>query len=381
MTPHLTFELFRYFLLILDRLFPKTENLLLFPVQDRQEFRDNIRFFHDSASRHPEFECVILCYQKGGWNGDGAIFFHSLEGLLAWLRARIIIIHHGRGDIPYSDSMDFRRRKLINLWHGIPVKGIGYTARNEDEQTLRQQFKVPRATICSSELDQLAMQASFRLPRQRVWTTGLPRNDMLLQAENDLAPDLREESAWLEAKLQGRKMVLYLPTWREELEDSTEFTREQCRKLSEMLERHDAVFCVKKHPNTPALTFDGMEVLDVSESLCREVGTLLRHAHVLVTDYSSAWIDYLLLDRPVVSYCYDLESYMQNRGLLYDYESIFPGKLNHTFESFLAELQKALNNGIPGRQQVRVKRLFHKYSDGNNSRRVCDYLASELRVA
>jgi len=67
------------------------------------------------------------------------------------------------------------------------------------------------------------MQASFRLPRQRVWTTGLPRNDMLLQAENDLAPDLREESAWLEAKLQGRKMVLYLPTWREELEDFTEF--------------------------------------------------------------------------------------------------------------------------------------------------------------
>ena len=124
-----------------------------------------------------------------------------------------------------------------------------------------------------------------------------------------------------------------------------------------------------------------MEVLDVSESLCREVGTLLRHAHVLVTDYSSAWIDYLLLDRPVVSYCYDLESYMNNRGLLYDYESIFPGKLNHTFESFLAELQKALNNGIPGRQQVRVKRLFHKYSDGNNSRRVCGYLASELRVA
>ncbi len=70
-----------------------------------------------------------------------------------------------------------------------------------------------------------------------------------------------------------------------------------------MLERHDAVFCVKKHPNIPALTFDGMEVLDVSESLCREVGTLLRHAHVLVTDYSSAWIDYLLLNRPVVNYC------------------------------------------------------------------------------
>ena len=353
--------------------------MLLFPVRNRQEFRDNARFFHDSASQHPEFDCVILCYQKGKWNREGVIFFHSLKGILAWLRARMIVIHHGRGDIPFSRTMDLRRRNLINLWHGIPVKGIGYTSRDKDERKLGREFKTYKAIICSSELDQLATQTSFRLPRHRVWVTGLPRNDMLLREENDLAEDLRKESDWLQEKLQNRKMIMYLPTWREKPGDSPEFTKEQCRRLSEMLERHDAVFCVKKHPNTPALIFDGMEILDVSESPCREVGTLLRHAHVLITDYSSVWIDFLLLNRPVVSYCYDLKSYINNRGLLYNYEYIFPGKLNLSFESFLAELEKAINDiGIPSKKQVRVKRLFHKHSDGNNSQRVCDCLISEL---
>ena len=375
--PRVMFDLFRYFLFILDCFFPKTENLLLFPVKNKKEYRDNLRFLHVAASKHHEFDCVVLCYEKGEWDGEGVIFFHTVKGVLTWLRARIIVIHHGWGDIPYSSSMDFRRRKLINLWHGITLKGIGFMARNVDRRQFKKQFDTYRAVICSSELDQLAVQASFRLPKKRIWATGLPRNDMLIKKENELAIDLQEESIWLQKKLKNRKMIMYMPTWRRNPEDSPEFNKKQCRKLYEMLKLNDAVFCVKRHPNTPSLIFDGMEFLDVSEAPCREVGTLLRRADVLVTDYSSVWIDYLLLDRPVVSYCYDLEAYLNDRGLLYNYESVFPGKLNLTFESFLSELQKAMN-GEPSNKQMQVKRFFHMYVDGKNSQRVCERLLDEL---
>ena len=377
--PRMMFDLFRYFLFILDRFFPKTENLLLFPVKNEQGYRDNLRFFHVAASKHPELDCVVLCYQRGEWNEEGIVFFHSLKGLLYWLRARMIVIHHGSRGIPYANSIDFNRRKLINLWHGIPLKGIGFTAKNidKDKGQLKKEFDTYWANICSSELDQLAMQSSFRLPRQKIWITGLPRNDMLLQEENELAIDLQEESTWLRGKLQNRKMILYMPTWRRKDEDSPEFTEEQCRNLSKMLKFHDAVFCVKKHPNAPPLVFDGMEVLDVSESPCREVGTLLRHAHILVTDYSSVWVDYLLLNRPMVSYCYDLKSYINDQGMLYNYDSVFPGQLNLTFESFLSELQKAMNGDF-NEKQTQMKRLFHKYTDGKNSQRVCNYLLDAI---
>ena len=375
--PRVMFDLFRYFLFILDRFFPKTENLLLFPVKNEQGYRDNLRFFHVAASKHPEFDCVVLCYQKGEWSEGEVIFFHTMKGLLTWLRARMIVIHHGWADVPYSGSMDFHRRKLINLWHSISLKGIGFMSRNVDKRQFKKQFNTYKAVVCSSELDQLAVQASFRLPQKRIWPTGLPRNDMLIQKENDLPIDLQEESVWLQEKLQNQKMIMYMPTWRRKPEDSPEFSRKQCRKLSEMLKLNDAVFCVKRHPNTPSLIFDGMEFLDVSESPCREVGTLLRRADVLVTDYSSVWLDYLLLDRPVVSYCYDLESFINERGMLYNYGSIFPGKLNLTFESFLSELQKAMNGG-PSKKQMQVKRLFHMYIDGKNSQRICERLLDEL---
>ena len=84
--PRVMFDLFRYFLFILDRFFPKTENLLLFPVKNEQDYRDNLRFFHVAASKHPEFDCVVLCYQKGEWSEGEVIFFHTMKGLLTWLR-------------------------------------------------------------------------------------------------------------------------------------------------------------------------------------------------------------------------------------------------------------------------------------------------------
>jgi CDP-glycerol glycerophosphotransferase (TagB/SpsB family) len=63
--------------------------------------------------------------------------------------------------------------------------------------------------------------------------------------------------------------------------------------------------------------------------------------------------------------------------MLYNYGSIFPGKLNLTFESFLSELQKAMNGG-PSKKQMQVKRLFHMYIDGKNSQRICERLIDEL---
>ena len=58
----------------------------------------------------------------------------------------------------------------------------------------------------------------------------------------------------------------------------------------------------------------------LSECPSQEVGLFLRKADILVTDYSGVWIDFLLLDRPIVSFCPDLVHYKENRGFLYDYK-------------------------------------------------------------
>ena len=107
------------------------------------------------------------------------------------------------------------------------------------------------------------------------------------------------------------------------------------------------------------------------------MGLFLRKAEVLITDYSSVWIDFLLMNRQIVSYCPDLLNYEETRGLLYDYNYIFPGKINQTFDSFLTELRESFSRPIT-KKQLRMKNIFHAFLDGKNSERVSKKILSIL---
>ena len=111
-------------------------------------------------------------------------------------------------------------------------------------------------------------------------------------------------------------MVLYMPTFRDHRESSSIFTNDECLQLKKLLKTHNAIFCVKKHPNDLTLTFEEIDVFDIADSPIIEVGTLLRRADILITDYSSVWVDYLVMNKPIVSYCYDMKLYLKERGLL-----------------------------------------------------------------
>jgi len=160
-----------------------------------------------------------------------------------------------------------------------------------------------------------------------------------------------------------------MPTWRKNSSNDI-FSKEECAKLNQFLKDNNAVLTVKNHPNTEPFNFRGIDIIDISNSPCKEVSVLLRNADILVTDYSSVWVDYLLLDRPIVSYCYDFDSYKEDPGFIYDYENIFPEKINLTFESFLSNLEKSLEKGSISEKQKRLKHLFHENLDGKNSERI-----------
>ncbi len=373
------FNLFKILLSILDKCIPKNERLMLFPVKNKNDYRDNLRFFHMAAVEYPEFECVLLSYEKSKWDKENVVYFHTLKGLFCWLSARMIVIHHGSKDIPYSTSIDFNRRKLINLWHSISLKTLGFAINNPNKNIieLKKEFNSYWKMFCSSKLDQFGIRASFGLPKKRIEITGLPRNDMLIKEDNELPTDLKVESEWLNKKLKDKKMILYMPTFREHRDSSSIFTNDECLQLKKLLEAHNAIFCVKKHPNDLALTFEGVDVFDIADSPIIEVGTLLRRADILITDYSSVWVDYLVMNKPIVSYCYDMDQYLEERGMLYDYNSVFPGKVNLSFNAFFNEIENVINGNIT-EKQAKIKSLFHRYCDGGNSNRICNRIIKSM---
>ena len=99
-------------------------------------------------------------------------------------------------------------------------------------------------------------------------------------------------------------------------------------------------------------------------------------ADALITDYSSVSTDYMLLDKPIIYILDDYEEYNKSRGVYPDNAiELMPG--DHVYD--IGELEKSVDkivDKIDDHKEKRNKLLkgFHKYQDGNSSKRILDYL-------
>jgi CDP-glycerol glycerophosphotransferase (TagB/SpsB family) len=94
-------------------------------------------------------------------------------------------------------------------------------------------------------------------------------------------------------------------------------------------------------------------------------------ADVLVTDYSSIYYDYLLLDRPVVHLVPDLAEYGERRGFMVDPLADFGGPAVATQAELLDSLEDALDRPTTEAcLRARLNALHNPLEDGSSTQRV-----------
>ena len=96
---------------------------------------------------------------------------------------------------------------------------------------------------------------------------------------------------------------------------------------------------------------------------------------ILITDYSSVYFDFLLLDRPVIFTPFDIKEYInKDRQLYYDYDKVTPGPRCNNWNEVLIELDKILR-GEDGykKERQQINDYFNKYKDANSSKRVYEF--------
>jgi CDP-glycerol glycerophosphotransferase len=180
------------------------------------------------------------------------------------------------------------------------------------------------------------MRHAFRFAGD-IWPTGYPRNDVLAQADpGAIAAAVRRRLGVPD----GKQVVLYAPTWR----DNQYYASGRYRfDLRLDLERAwqvlgpDYVILVRGHHQMaddvsagqrPGFAFDVTRYPEVSE--------LFLASDVLVTDYSSVMFDFAVTGRPMIFFTYDLEQYRDNlRGFYFDFEAEAPGPLLATSDAVL----------------------------------------------
>ncbi|WP_271220253.1 bifunctional glycosyltransferase/CDP-glycerol:glycerophosphate glycerophosphotransferase [Streptosporangium carneum] len=230
----------------------------------------------------------------------------------------------------------FRRREgqvVVQTWPGATPKRVGFDVDRGplDDPAHRERL--------AGEVGQWShlvspgpwwtrvLRDAFRFEGE-VLETGSPRDDVLARPGPVAA--IRERVGLPE----GKKVVLYAPTWRDDRYHGRGRARFDLRlDLHRMWTRlgADHVVMVRRHPNTfdrvPRVGADF--VFDVSAY--PDIQDLYLVADVLVTDYSSAMFDFAVTGRPILLYAYDLESYRDEvRGFSFDLEARAPGPLLRT---------------------------------------------------
>lgn len=377
-----------------DIITPKDNYSWAFPVcAFDHSFGGNERMVFEAVKNDPNIRKVIL-YRSKVIDVDGVnliqVPLKSREGQQYLLESVYIFIKH----TPWRNTiypLNPNLHRFINLWHGIPLKRIGFTSLDMAgrlEASAREHDKC-HAVIASSKIDRLAMAASFYpLTYHDVWVTGLPRNDAILLAETHLPADFQHQLVKLRRTLNGRRLVMYAPTFRngQELSIYT-FSQEELDALAQCLIANNAVLGIREHMASKhesywtALTNTGVPVIDLGRQHFADIELIYREADVLITDYSSCFIDFMLTGKPEICFAYDYESYATDeRGLFYDLKDVFPGPVCKKAIEVTSYLQLYFNGQtIEERDNYSSKRnIFFDYIDHENTTRVIEKINDEI---
>lgn len=389
--PLLTTEEF----LALDRSTRPDDKTWAFPVCAFDHLlTGNDRAVFEAVRYRDDIRKVVLTRSKPfelAGNNVQVVPLASREGQEALIAAGYTFVKHSAAvNAPYP--LDASRHRFINLWHGIPLKRIGITSLDNAphvENLIREHTR-HHAVICSSKMDQLAMAAAFHpLPLDKIWITGLPRNDVVVCDEQRLPEDFKAQLEKLRALLQGRRLVMFAPTFRNgQAAAYYRFDAGQRAALVACLERHNAVLGIREHmadrahSYSAALMSESGPFVSLDREAFAEIELLYREAVALITDYSSCFIDFMLTGRPQISFAFDRARYAgQERGLFYNLEDVFPGPVCEDFHSLLAALEATLAEQETEHPLVyeHKRRMFFEYLDDRSTARLVERLLVEAR--
>lgn len=339
------------------------------------KFGDSPRAIYDYLSQnYPEFDHIVVMknvLENMSLPRAKFISFNTKEYWYYLARAKYFV-----NNVNFEESERVKRPEQIELqtMHGTPLKKMGFEVPNDwtsagYERYLKKNQNWDYLTVPSDYVAEVA-ERSYR-HSAAVLKVGYPRNDQLIQSSGTRINEKLRHKMGL--PLHSR-VILYAPTWRKPgiVELDINFD-----KISKDIP-DDMILIVKPHHLnrvTNLIAFkNNVKLADDNFSI--EDYYLV--ADAMITDYSSTMFDYALLNKPIIFYVYDYDSYALSRGLNFDFKSDAPGPLVYNQD----ELEKEIINfeTIPERYQSEIfnfKNKFIQYDDGHASQRVSELVFSE----
>jgi len=367
------------------RILPIDKNTLVFESDLGRQFGDSPRAIYDELVRRGDGRRKVIVSSK-------PVRVQDEHTLVVKRHSPGFIWHMARAKYWVNNNQfpDYvRRRKhgrFIQTWHGTPLKRLFEDQENFYGRDAGYIDRIKTMSAQWSELISPSPHASETLRTSYAYSgpiheIGYPRNDILLSTNRDkVGRSIRQQLGITPESY----VVLYAPTFR----DDQPTTQGRFafswpfdpHELNESL-AEDVVVLMRKHflVNTKIRIPDSLRHKFIDVSKYPNVQELFLASDMLVTDYSSLFFDYALLQRPIVFYPYDLENYRDElRGFYLDYESDVPGPIATTAEQLAAHINRMADPETRPEMPIPSSflRRFAPYDDGFASERVVDKLLS-----
>lgn len=383
-------------LIPLTYLIPKDNKLILFKGTS-----NNVKYLFFHACRQPAADGAKLYFMTRNKHLSGqfkkyglpVLEYPSLHSFWKMFRAGTYIVDNHISPLNYYI---FYRSRKVQLWHGIVVKKVGPSSIKGLKKLPPSWLKtlgmklvfyptydafISNSEFCTKEIFGPTMKA------RRFLDYGYPRNDVLFSKPSVAEPlwgtdeisNRRIESF----KAQGGQVVLVSPTWRDTGGELVSDQAVDLASLNAFGAANNILFVFKFHPSTRtrAAITDYSHCMEYIKG--RDIYPVMSLIDLMVTDYSSIYLDYLLLKKPLVFFPYDYQKYTEkDRDLIVDYEWFTPGPKCYTqpeLEAAIARLLVEKQDDYTARRQE-ILDVACTYQDGKAAERVWNFIKEQARL-
>lgn len=307
------------------------------------------------------------------------IYNNTVNDFIDILSSRIIVTSSESTVFKYL----FDDQIIINIWHASGAfKKFGKYSASEMYKLYSNKHQY---IITSSPRIKKFYADAFDIPISNILSLGQVRTDILFDI--DYIKKLKNNFFNKYPIFKNRKIYFYCPTLRENNNQMTSFSNFNIKQLSKKLNNNE-IFMYKLHPaimniinnvigeNNSGRITNIKEMNDNIINMSNEdIIELLAVSDVILTDYSSSFMEGMLLNKPVVFTANDIDKY--ERGFFIDYRKDLPGEIVEGSDD--KKLLNALRNASLNHINYEKFKDFHLSAcDGNSAERISNFINTFL---
>lgn len=339
------------------KIFPTKNKITMISRQSNEEtldfklIREEIQ--KENVDNNEKKSIVVLCHKLEG--GINAKFIekikygiHMLSQMFHIATSKVVILDSYC--ILVSILKHKKSLKIIQMWHSMgTMKKFGYQILDMEEGTkkeiadLMKMHKNYDYVFASSMAYAKQLAEGFGCEIEKIRIYSLPRVDLLTNKDYKIQITNKIKKEYPE--ILNKKNILYCPTFRK----NEEQLEKEIYKMIEQVNFEQYNLIIKLHPLSKIKINNSNVIFDKYFTSM----DMLFIADYVISDYSCIIYEVAILNIPLFFFAFDLQEYLNNRGLTIDYEKEVPGLVSKDAK----EIIEAINNN---KYNIKLVEQFRK---------------------